>query len=199
MRRVYYYVRATGFWIVLISTIVTLPFLLLPYFVLRYLLVERFSHEQIVYLRSFRYSETKSAFGGIVSKVASRYGVLAGLAHETQRPSEIHEKTRLTDRGNLAVVSNEMWRNWVENHLKKCSAVIIDHSVGTESLDWEVQRARDLVDHSRIAILAEVGSLPDKVSDVWFMEYTLGKYGEKEARKMLKSWFDRFFFESGPL
>jgi len=200
MRRIYFMaIRpfVLGVFMLGIQLPLSLPFT--PgYLLLRFLLVNRFSHTPIVYLRSFHNPEVKSAFGGLVAVVASKFGVLQALVHASQPASDLHALTHMAQRAQMTRVPDEDWQEWVEDRLRCCSAVIIDYTVGTESVGWEIQRAQDLVPSSRIAILVQQGTAFEKPQGIFTLEYDLRGAGKKQARKTLKLWLKKVHFDLPP-
>jgi hypothetical protein len=116
--------------------------------------------------------------------VASRYGVLLALVHQTQRPVELHAETRLTERAELAQAPNETWQNWIEEQMVRASAIIIDYSVGTHGLSWELDRAVSLVDPSKILLLIHKGIVVRTPANVWTLEYEMGEEGQQARKKL---------------
>jgi hypothetical protein len=132
--------------------------LLAVYLLFRYALGERFVHEPILFLRSFRSTEAADAFGRILTRTASGYGVVVGLVHATQRSSDLHRLARVTDHGKFHLVSDDQWQGWVLAHLKRCSAVIIDVSVETGSVIWELANARRIAGPDKLLVLRQEGA-----------------------------------------
>jgi hypothetical protein len=185
MRRTYRRLMARGYGLALMGFSGLIQPLLMVYLVLRYGLVERMAQNPIVYLRSFHHSEGPTAFGKIVMRVAPRYGVVIALAHGLQPESAFQAQTRLTERPKLSRVSDEIWQEWVERELARCSAVIIDGTGGTEGVAWELDRALTLVERHRIIVLQQEGTGSDLDPGIWCLKYELGDQQEKAARSAL--------------
>ena len=186
-------VRALGLPVVVISVVIPIPIFLIPYLNLRYVLGEHLARAPIIYLRSFQYSDGPAALGRIVGKVASRFGVIFAVVHAEQKGSDLLAHSRLTEQPQVSTVPNEKWRDLIVSRLRACSAVLIDRTVSSDGLQWEIRKAQELVGPSRIGILQRKGTSMTSVPGVWTLEYELGKESEKEARKALKIWFEKVF------
>jgi hypothetical protein len=185
-RRLFFWVKRSGFVFALISLGGgAAPMLVTPYLILRYILGERMSEAPILYLRSFHYGEGPTAFGKIVARVASRYGVLRALVHETQGPLELHAQTRLTERANFTRVPDADWQDWIRTEMLRASAIIIDRSVPSEGLSWELDQALKHAEPPKIILLTKQGTVASTPPNIWNIEYEMGKNGERQARKKL--------------
>lgn len=188
--------KGIGIPLIVISAFLTGGLLLLPYLPLRYVVGKRLEKAPIIYLRCFGYSEGPSALGLIIAKVATRFGVLFAIVHPRQRGSDLLFKSQITEQSLVAVVPDKDWQEFIVSKLNICSAVIIDRTVPSHSLEWEITKSIELVDRSRIAILQKRGTAAGPVpSDVWVLEYGLGGKNEKEARKALSTWFENLFLQ----
>jgi hypothetical protein len=177
---------------VAMASIVIFWQLLAVYFLLRYALGERFIHEPILFLRSFRNTEGAHAFGRILSRTASRYGVVVGLVHATQRPSDLHRLARVTDHGQFHLVSDDQWQMWVLANLQRCSAVIIDVSVETGSVSWELENARRIAGPHKLLVLRQPGSDTAIPSGCHIVEYKGSGVGDTEIG-LVSNWLTERF------
>lgn len=186
--------KAIGIPLIGISYFLFFPLFLVPYLNLRYLVGKRLENAPIIYLRCFSYSQGPSSLGTIVARVATYFGVLFAIVHPRQKGSDLLFQSRITEQALVSLVPDKDWQEFVMAKLSICSAVIIDRTMSTESLQWEIAKAIELVDPSRIAILQKKGtpSGPDP-AHVWTLEYELGKNYEKQARKALRRWFENLF------
>ena len=178
--------RLFGFPIFMLSILFTWPFFLIPYLMIRYILIEYMRIFPIVYLRSFHYKESMEVFANLIAPVASQFGVITCLVHEKQKGSDIFAKTHITDQGQTFTISDQFWQDWVQDKLKRCSAVIIDSSVGSESVHWEIVTANKLVDPNRIILLHKEGTDLKNTEDNKELTYLLDRKSMKDARKSLK-------------
>ena len=107
-------------------------------------------------------------------------------------------QSQITEQSVVSVVPDKDWQEFIASKLNICSVVIIDRTVASHSIEWEITKCIDLVDPSRIAILQKKGTSPCPVpADIWVLEYELGKNYEKEARKALWGWFENLFWGKG--
>jgi hypothetical protein len=100
----------------------------------RYVIVERFRSESIIYLRSFAYEEAAEILGEAVVPAVSCFGVLKALVHHLQPEAALLSRTSIWQFGFIATAPDEYWRNWVTEALQSASLVIIDRSIATESI-----------------------------------------------------------------
>jgi hypothetical protein len=125
-------------------------FVMYAYCIARFHAIERMSETPILYLRSFSSAATKDLFGKVVAPVASRHGVLVGIAHEAQPSRELFGVSHPTDRGRFFACSDDDWRVWIETKLTQSSFVIADVTVETVGLTWELELARERLGDERI-------------------------------------------------
>jgi hypothetical protein len=187
--------RLFGFPILILSILFTWPFFLIPYLMIRYILTEYMRIFPIVYLRSFHYKESTEVFADLIAPVASQFGVITCLVHEKQKGSDIFAKTHITDQGQTFTISDEYWQDWVQDKLKRCSAVIIDSSVGSESVHWEIVTANKLVDPNRIILLHKEGTELKNDEDNKELTYLLDRKSMKDARRSLKKIMNQLFIQ----
>ena len=171
-------------------------YFLIIYLLFRYLLTEYMQVFPIVYLRSFHYKESSEVFANLISLEASQFGMIIGLVHEKQKGSDIFGATNILNQGQTFTISDELWQEWVLDKLKRCSAVIIDSSVGSESVHWEVVTANKLVDPSRIIILQREGTESEVTSGNKQLVYALNSKSLKEARRSFRKILKDIFAES---
>jgi hypothetical protein len=156
------------------------------YLLLRYLLTEYMQMFPIVYLRSFHYNESSEVFANLIAPEASKFGVIVGLVHEKQKGSDIFARTHIANQGQTFTISDEFWQDWVKDKLSRCSVVIIDGSVGSESISWEILTSNKLVDPNRIIVLHKAGTEQEISSGNKQLVYALDEKSLKEARKSFK-------------
>src|SRR5580693_6896838 len=75
----------------------------------RYVIVERFSSESIIYLRSFAYEEAAEILGETVSPAVSCLGVLKALVHHLQPGAASVSSTSIWQFGFIATVPDAYW------------------------------------------------------------------------------------------
>jgi len=167
------------------------PLLLIAYLTVRFAVGERLELAPILYLRSFRYPEGPTVLGRVVTKEAFRFGMLFAIVHARQKGSELMVSSAPTRQPIVETVEETKWQDYVISKLRICSAIIIDRSLQSEGLAWEIGKATALVPPSRIAILQKRGSPNTAVVGVWTLEYDLSRRGVKEARRALRRWFEQ--------
>lgn len=173
------------------------------YVILRYLLGERLGKEPILYLRSFHDGDAATAYGGMINGITARFGVVVGLVHVQQRPSELHRLGSFLNHARFKTVPDEWWQDWVSAHLRRCSALVIDISMATPSVAWELDRALATVPRDRILILAEKGAAVSPPADVPVIRYNVSQIEAAEttdaqvvsrAQKEMEAWFSERFY-----
>ncbi|MBC8289467.1 MAG: hypothetical protein H8E37_04030 [Planctomycetes bacterium] len=173
------------------------------YVVVRYLLGERLGKEPILYLRSFHDGDAATAYGGMINGITARFGVVVGLVHVQQRPSELHRLGSFLNHARFKTVPDEWWQEWVSAHLRRCSALVIDISMSTASVAWELDRALATVPRDQILILAEKGATVTPPADVPVIRYNVSQIEAAEttdaqvvsrAQKEMEAWFSQRFY-----
>jgi hypothetical protein len=164
------------------------PFVL-PYLWLRFLVFEAMAERPIIYLRAFRYVQGPTAFGRIVFKVARRFSVIVAIVHQAQRGSALMRHTSILEQPRTALLPDDRWQTWVVERLKTASAVIIDATVQTDALAWELDHARSVAGLDRTCVLIQRGGT--RPEEVFCLEYELDRRSVKAVRTALKQWLSR--------
>jgi hypothetical protein len=185
-RRAFHWVKRFGIVFAFAAFFGMTQAFLLAYLITRYVLGERMTSVRILYLRSFHYAEGPTAFGAIVARVASRFGVLLALVHQTQQRTDVHAKTRLTERAELFRVPDESWQRWILDEMQCASLVIIDRSVSSEGLSWEVEQALTLLSPEKLILLTKRGVSLVAPPGAWTLEYDLDASSARVARRTLE-------------
>lgn len=163
--------------------------ILYAYLALRYVMKSEMEKHPILFLRSFRYSETPAVFGRIVSPVASRFGVIIALTHQSQPPSDLHRDTSSIAQANVRFAADDSWQEILSRYLKSSSAAIIDLTVESQGVSWELHEALQTLGKHSVVVLSQRGaesSIPQEISVV---EYDLDVKSFKIARHALRQWF----------
>jgi hypothetical protein len=152
---VFYFIRIKWIGPLMFILLFLLPAkdLLLVLLVVRYIAIERFLQRPIVYLRSFQHQHANQVFGRAIAPALSSYGVIMGLVHNLQTGSRLFSRTSLWQFGWMAVVPDGRWQEWVSTALNRASLAIVDCSVVTESVLWEIRTAVNALDVTRIALI----------------------------------------------
>lgn|GEM_PF-3710881 len=171
-----------------------------PYLVahtlMRFHLVPLIEKEPILFFRTFRNPSLGVVYEQIVARAARRIGIVHGLAHITQPPSSLQAGLDFSDEARLEVVQDQEWKSWVLERLAHARAVIVEASVESESLRWEIDSAIERVGASRVAVLVRKGLHAPQARGVWICEYTIDRRGQREARRKLRQWLDHIYQRS---
>ena len=172
-------------------------YLAVTYLTLRYLLGECLAQKPILYLRSFSYSNASKSFD-IVSRIGSRHGILIGLAHQSQPASELHCDVGVTEHGRFYTVPDDIWKGWVAYYLQICSVAVIDVTVGTQSIIWELEQSRRWLPNDRVLVLRQKGSKMPIPLDMQSLEYDLECDDLDHVMGPLHAWFHRAIYGTKP-
>ena len=80
------------------------------------------------------------------------------------------------------------WQDWVVEHLSRCSLVVMDATLGTEGVQWELDQIYRRVPRLRIAILLKSDAEYEAPDGVFVLRYRLGGEGERAARRAVANW-----------
>lgn len=178
-------------------TIIFITFMIFPMFLCSVLLLMRYytiyymSFFPILYLRSFRYANGPTAFTKIISGPSSRIGVVFALAHKLQPPSELHGQLSFDKQAHASLISDEDWKIWLIQKLRVAFIVIIDLTIESDSLSWELSESLRLVPNQRIIIFQHADTAVKSPELIECIRYDLSKKGIKKARKLFKIWLDK--------
>jgi hypothetical protein len=162
--------------------------LVLP--VIRYIAIERFRQRPIVYLRSFQHQHANQVFGRAIAPALSSYGVIIGLVHNLQTGSRLFSRTSLWQFGWMAVVPDGLWQEWVSTALNRASLAIVDCTVVTESVLWEIRTAVSALDVTRIAVIN--GTQDDNFYDSPGLQTFKSSDGNSQGLRQLKKELHRW-------
>ena len=157
-------------------------------FVACYLIGEKALERPFLYLRSFHDRNTTVALGKIVMPAVGRFAPVLASAHALQPPEELYRRTNILTTTRLTLMLDTAWQEWILATLPCCHAVLIDISVRSEGLLWELERAREALSPQRIVVLAEEGVPFLDIPGVREVRYQLGWRGQRAARKALRRW-----------
>ena len=163
---------------------------LLVLFMIRYVAIERLRRSPIVYLRSFHYAGAPRAFAEGIAPAISRFGVVTGLVHGGQKSSVLLSNASIWQFGIMSTVPDDAWQGWVSGTLRYARLVIIDCSVMTESVKWEIDTALSYVSASRVLVVTnnEVPGGLDLAAKV--IRYGTGRAAMRELRTEIFNWAD---------
>jgi hypothetical protein len=147
----------------------------------------------ILYLRSFHDHDTSVVLAKLVMPTAGRLAPVLATAHARQPPEELYRRTNVLTTSRVTVLPDAAWRDWLLSALPRCRAALIDVSVGSEGVLWELEQAKVILPPTRFMVLAQ-GKVPPPtldLTDVTVVPYQLGWRGRFRARKALRSWLKR--------
>lgn len=144
-----------------------------------------------MFLRSFHNPQAVQVFGEVIAPVASRFAPVVGLCSERQQPGDFHVVTEANVHGVFRRVPDAHWRTWVEQHLHACTAAIIDVSVQTTSVSWELEQAIATVGGPFTVVLADADAAAGEATPgVETIRYSMAnRAGRRAARRALRAWF----------
>lgn len=157
------------------------------FFVVRYLIIERFRQQPLVYLRSFHHDAT-DVFGHAIAPALARFGVIRGLMHGRQTASALFEKASFWQFGLMDTVPDESWQDWVGKVLRTARLVIVDCSKLTESVAWEVDQAMQQVGRRRVLVIADETLSIDRPFDAEVLRYGRGAEAMARLRAEIETW-----------
>jgi hypothetical protein len=119
----------------------------------RYVVVEIFKGRPILYLRSFHYDKAAEVFGQAIAPAISRFGVVRGLVNGEQTASVLFSRSSIWRLGLFATVPDSEWQEWVERELPAARLIIIDCSIASESVLWEIDTSMKYLVPERVLVL----------------------------------------------
>jgi hypothetical protein len=153
-----------------------------------YLIGEKALESPFLYLRSFHDSNSSVVLAKIIMPAAGRFAPVLSTAHSLQPPEELYRKTNALTTARLTVLPDGAWQEWILTVLPRCRAVLIDASVASGSLLWELEQARAALPPQKIAVLAQEDASAIDLPGVPVLRYRLGWRGRRQARKALSRW-----------
>ncbi|HEV7671367.1 MAG TPA: hypothetical protein VGS22_22845 [Thermoanaerobaculia bacterium] len=163
------------------------------YLVARYSAGEKALESPVLYLRSFHDRNTSFVLAKIVMPAASRLGPVQAVAHVSQPAEELNRRTNALTAVRPVVLPSGSWQDWIRTVLPFCRAVLLDASVGTEGLLWELEQARKVLPESKILVLALESAPVGDIGGATLIRYRLDWRGRRAARKALRSWVKRLW------
>jgi hypothetical protein len=165
--------------------IITTPFVT-PLLLFRYIVLRKASEAPILYFRSFHYADGPTTFGKLILKIASQYGVVVCVVHESQKGSDLLRYARFASQPITVILPESQWREGVTHLLKSASAAIIDVSLMSEGLQWELETARRFLG-DRTMVISEANSSHSAVNEGPAARYRSA--ADMIAAKALSDWF----------
>jgi hypothetical protein len=163
-------------------------YLLVHYLGLRFVVYHAKAQQPIIYLRSFSIPDVTTAFGRIVVPATSKIGVVSALIHPSQNAMSLQSAVNLSDRARLSISSDDEWQTWVNTQLLHASSAIVDTTISTASVQWELENALEKLGPSHVAVLYQSEEPPDLPKGVWALRYSLAPREARVAQVKLKEW-----------
>lgn len=157
----------------------------------RFVFGEAFRRHPIVYLRSFRYERSAATFGRALAPALAPFGIIQALVHESQTGRILLSKSSIWQFGMLATVPNALWQGWVEGAIRNCSLVLIDCSVQTESVEWEIETALRETDPARVLVITTGQTADVATTGATILSYSTDKGGIKQLRAQVSFWAEK--------
>jgi hypothetical protein len=162
----------------------------IPYVFVRWCAGARVHRRALLYLRSFHDEEAGRVFARVITPALHRNVSVTGLVHVAQPTSALSRDVPLLWRSRLVAIADDNWRTWVENHLESALAVVVDVSVATESVAWELERARAILPPERVLVLHRKTS--SVAVDPQSIGYQLATSADvDQARASVSAWLGR--------
>jgi hypothetical protein len=155
----------------------------------RFFCGEALSRRPIVYLRAFSQSAVFRTFHNVLSPALASKHVLIGLTPSKERKQLI--KTRLgLSVASLYVVPDEVWQAWVQRELGRAYGVVVDLTVPTDNLAWELAETEKMCRPEQVIRLVRP---EDSNSTLPNAEIVVGSSRSqlRSARASLQKWLKR--------
>lgn len=162
------------------------------YGLLRWCIKGRAARHAVVYLRSFHYEDTGRAYSRLVTPAIHRTLPVTGLVHVKQSSTALEKDVPLLWRSSFASIADAHWQTWVDRHLERALAVVLDASVTTTSVEWEIERMRKVLPPERILVMHRAGTPAPAVAGLTTIAYELDDPAQLiAARKAVAAWTSR--------
>jgi hypothetical protein len=163
----------------------------LVYSIGRYFIFEKMLLNPILYFRAFQYKDGPQAFARIVAPTATKYGVVLALIHKTQSTEAILPPLTTSMKVYTSAVLDQNWQEYVKDKLSSCSFAIIDYSMQTQALQWELAESIQQIGQERTIVIYRDSELNIPPLDVFTLKYNL-KY-PRQARRALRTYFSSIY------
>lgn len=140
---------STAFAMVILNLLGLSPLYLLARFIVK----NQMTRYPIVYLRSFGQAEASIVFPMVILPAVSRYAVVTGLVHWRQGSEILQKDAALLWRSNLFIVPDAHWKSWIASRLDGAAGAIVDISISSEAVLWELSSAIDALGSKRVFVI----------------------------------------------
>ena len=155
---------------------------------IRYLVIERFRQQPIVYLRSFHHQDAAEVFGRAIAPAIARFGVVKALVHTRQTGGALLSKASIWQFGLMATAPDEHWQDWVTEALRTARLVIIDCSILTDSVKWEVDAALQHVKRQCVLVITDDQAPIGAATDTEIVFYGQGPKWTARLESNIAAW-----------
>lgn len=167
-----------------------LPPIVSPLLVFRFLVLEAAAISPIIFLRSFQQADVGRLFGRVVLQAASRVGHVLSIVHDRQRQAGLMRWGSLADHAGTVVVPDEEWEAWLTERLRSAHAAIIDVSVPTPGVLWEVSQSMRLLHDRLLIVCAEDKTADGQLRPPVLIVYGTSRPNLRAARQQMTTWLD---------
>jgi hypothetical protein len=162
-------------------------FFLTVFVLIRYFAGESLTRFPVVYLRAFSSDNVFHTFTSVIAPAISSVHVIVGLTPKGERKKLIKGHFGPSTAA-LYVVPDKVWQVWVQRELERAYAVILDFSVPTENLTWELGEALRVCDRSRITMFVQDGMYIDAPQEIGRIALGATRTSRSKARRELRHW-----------
>lgn len=187
-RYMHYWIKTFVEHVVFAGAAFFLPMALPMALVMRYRSVQWMGNCPIVYLRSFSQENAPRVFQKVISDPANKYGVLVALVHESQSASDLTTNYDFLEGSQFSGSCDDDWQAWAADKIEQASAVIIDYSIATEGIRWEVEYALEHSDPSRIVMIVQQGSTIEAPAGVHVIKHEDSRVGFGKVSDEFEKW-----------
>lgn len=157
---------------------------MLGYLVVRYFVRPYVTRHPFLYLRSFEDASARRFVAQILTPSVGTRGVIVGLVHDEQTGEELHRTTEEGSYAALFAVPDSAWQNWVISSLGSCTGVVLDMSIPSASIAWELDQALRHLPPDRILVISRT-AIPEYVTaaGVETLVYSLESWSQRNDTK----------------
>jgi hypothetical protein len=128
-------------------------FLMLGYLPIRYTLFQHLERSPLLLLRSYHNKGFSSLLQKHIIPVASRYGVIVTTSHELQKTNVLFNKSLIMQQPISFHLRLKEWKSWVIDAIYRSSIVIVDNTVESDGLKWEIEKVLELSCSSKMILI----------------------------------------------
>lgn len=133
-----------------------LPFVGDTFWAARICSKQRLAKAPVIFLRSFSSDASAELLGNCVAPAIGGTCVVSALVHPLQTSIRLHRATHSAWTATSIVVGDVQWQSWIVQQFRKATAVVVDATVLSENLRWEIDEALRVLTPSAVTILVPV-------------------------------------------